>query len=178
MVQLSQPYTTAGKNIAFTMWIFVIKMMSLLFNTLSRFVIAFLPKKHSSSHSMAAVTIHSDFRALEEEICPCLPFSPFYVPWSDGARCHDLRFFNVEFQVIFSLSSFTLIKRFFSSSWPSTIRVVPSAYLRLLIFLPGVLIPVCNSSSLAFLMVCSEYKLNKQSDNKQPCLTLFSILNQ
>ena len=127
---------------------------------------------------MAAVVIHSDFRDLEKEICPCFPFFPFYVPWSDGARCHDLKFFNVEFHVSFSLSSFTLIKKFFSSSWLSTIRVVPSAYLRLLIFLPGILIPVCNSSSLAFFMVCSEYKLNKQSDNKQPYLTHFSILNK
>ena len=42
MVQLSHPYTTAGKNIALTIWTFVSKVMSLLFNTLSRFVIAFL----------------------------------------------------------------------------------------------------------------------------------------
>ena len=54
----------------------------------------------------------------------------------------------------FSLSSFTFIKRFFSSSL-SAIRVVSSAYLRLLIFLPAILIPACASSSPAFLMMYS-----------------------
>ena len=43
MVQLSHPYMTTGKTIALTIWNFVGKMMSLLFNTFSRFVIAFLP---------------------------------------------------------------------------------------------------------------------------------------
>ena len=44
MVQLSHPYMTTGKTIALTIWTIVGKVMSLLFNTLSRFVIAFLPK--------------------------------------------------------------------------------------------------------------------------------------
>ena len=48
------------------------------------------------------------------------------------------------------------------------IRVVSSAYLRLLIFLPAILIPACVSSSPAFLMIYSAYKLNKQGDNIQP----------
>jgi len=69
-------------------------------------------------------------------------------------------------------------KRFFSSCLLSAIRVVSSAYLRLLIFLPAILIPVCNSYSLAFHMICSAYKLNKQGDNIQPCCIPFSILNQ
>ena len=55
----------------------------------------------------------------------------------------------------------------FSSSLLSDIRVVSSAYLRLLIFLPAILIPVCVSSSPAFCMTYSAYKLNKQSDNIQ-----------
>ena len=45
-------------------------------------------------------------------------------------------------------------------------------------FLPPILIPACNSSSLAFLMMCSAYRLNKQGDSRQPCHTPFSILNQ
>ena len=56
--------------------------------------------------------------------------------------------------------------------------VISSAYLRLLLFLPAILIPACNSSNKAFHMMCSAYKLNKQGDNKQPCCTPFSILNQ
>ena len=55
--------------------------------------------------------------------------------------------------------------------------MVSSAYLRLLIFLPEILSPACDSYSLAFHMVCSVYKLNKHGDNIQPC-TPFSILNQ
>ena len=57
-------------------------------------------------------------------------------------------------------------------------RVVLSAYLRLLIFLLAILIPACASSSPAFLMMYSAYKLNKQDDNIQPCHTPFPIWNQ
>ena len=53
-----------------------------------------------------------------------------------------------------------------------------SAYLRLLIFLPAILIPACVSSSPAFLMMYSAYKLNKQGDNIQPWRILFPIWNQ
>ena len=85
---------------------------------------------------MAAITICSDFRAQEEEICHCFHISPLYLPWSNGARCHDLGFFLIfSFKPTLSVSSFTLIKRLFNSSSLSAIRVVSSAYLRLLIFL-------------------------------------------
>ena len=59
MVQLSHPYMTTGKIIAWTMQTFVGKVMSLLFNMLSRFVIAFLPKEQVSFNFMPAVTIHT-----------------------------------------------------------------------------------------------------------------------
>ena len=62
----------------------------------------------------------------------------------------------------FKCSSFTLIKRFFSSSLLSAIGMVSSTYLRLLIFLPEVLIAACDSCSLVFHMMYSAYKLNKQ----------------
>ena len=55
---------------------------------------------------------------------------------------------------------------------------VSSAYLSLLIFLPAILIPACASSSPAFLMIYSAYKLNKQGDNMQPWCTPFPIWNQ
>ena len=74
-------------------------------------------------------------------------------------------FLNAEFKPAFSFSSFTFIKRLFSSSLLYVIRVVSSAYLRLLIFLPEILIPVCASSSPAFHMMYSAYKLNKQGDS-------------
>ena len=72
------------------------------------------------------------------------------------------------FKLAFSLSSFTVIKRIFSSSL-SAMRAVSSAYLRLLIFLPAV---------LALHMLYSAQKLKKQGDNIQPCCTPFLIWNQ
>jgi len=78
----------------------------------------------------------------------------------------------------FSLSSFTFIKRLFSSSSLSAVTVVSSAYLRLLIFLLAIFIPVYASSSPAFHMMYSAYKLNKQGDNIQPWHTPFPIWNQ
>ena len=72
----------------------------------------------------------------------------------------------------------TFIKRLFSSSSLSAIRVMLSAYLRLLIFLPAILIPSCASSSPVFLMMYSAYQLNKQGDNIQPWRTPFPIWNQ
>ena len=86
-----------------------------------------------------------------------------------------LVFWMLSFKTVFSLSSFTFIKRLFNSSLLSAIRVVSSAYLKLLIFLPGTLIPACDLSSLAFHMMYSAYKLNKQSDNMKPCLTPFPV---
>jgi len=127
---------------------------------------------------MAAVTICSDFGAQENKICHCFYFFP--------SICHEvmrpdsmiLVFQMLSFKPAFSLSSFTLIKKFFSSCFLSSIRVIASAYLSLLIFLLAILIPAWDLSSLAFLMMYSACKLNKQSDNIQSCRTLFPILNQ
>ena len=94
--------------------------------------------------------------------------------WSSFFQCWVFSFLTVLFQG--HLSSF--IKRLFSSSLLSVIRVVSSAYLRLLIFLPAILIPICDSSRPALCMMYSTYALNKQGNNRQPCHTPFSILNQ
>ena len=94
-----------------------------------------------------------------------------------GQDAMILIFWMLSFKPTFSLSSVTFIKRLFSSSL-SAIRVVSSAYLRLLIFLLAILIPACASSSPAFLMMYSAYKLNKQGDDIQPWCTPFPIWNQ
>ena len=96
---------------------------------------------------------------------------------TDGTGCHDL-FGMLSFKPTFSLSSFAFMKRLFSSSSLSTIRVVSSVYLRLLIFLPAIFLPACASSSPAFRMIYSAYKLNKQGDNIQLWRTPFPIWNQ
>ena len=86
-----------------------------------------------------------------------------------------LVYWMLRFKPTFSLSSFTFIKRCFSSSSLSAIRVVSSAYLRLLIFLREILIPTCYSSSPVLCMMFSAFKLNKQHNNIQPWRTPFPI---
>ena len=95
-----------------------------------------------------------------------------------GPDAMILVFWMLSFKPTFSLSSCTFIKRLFSSSSLSSIWVMSSEYLRLLIFLPTILIQACASSSPAFLMLYSAYKLNKQADNTQPWCTPFPIWNQ
>ena len=99
---------------------------------------------------MAAITICIDFGAQKNKVSPCFHYFPIYLPWSDGTRCHDLSFLNVEFKPTFSLS-LTFIKRRFSSSSLSAIRVVSYAYLRSLIFLSAILIPACVCYLFIFL---------------------------
>ena len=92
-----------------------------------------------------------------------------------GPDAMILVFWKLYFKPTFSLSSFTFTKRLFSSFCH---KVVSSAYLRLLIFLPTVLITDRASSSLAFLMMYFAYKLNNQGDNIQPWCTPFPIWKQ
>ena len=124
---------------------------------------------------MTAVTICNDFGAQKNKFSHCFPSICHEVM---GSYSIILIFWMLSIQPTFSLSSFTLIKSLFSSSSVSAIRVVISAYLRLLIFLPVILIPACASSSPTFLMMYSAYKLNKQGDNIQPWRTPFPIWNQ
>ena len=79
IVQLSHSDTTTGKTIALTTWTFIGKVMSLLFNMLSRLVIAFLPRSKSFNF-MAAVTICSDFGTQENKVCHCFHCFPIYLP--------------------------------------------------------------------------------------------------
>ena len=87
-------------------------------------------------------------------------------------------FWMLSFKPTFSLSSFTFIKRLFSSPSLPAIRVVLSVYLRLLRFLLAILIPSYASSSLTFLMMYTTYKLNKQGNNIQSWHTPFPLWNK
>ena len=95
-----------------------------------------------------------------------------------GLDASILVFWLFSFKPAFLCLSFTFIRTLFSSSSFSAIRVVSSAYLRLLIFLLAILIPAYASSSAAFHMIYSAYKLNNQGDNTQPWCTPFPIWNQ
>ena len=176
IVQLSHLYMPTGKTIALTRWTFVGKVMSLLFNMLSRLVITFLPR---SKHLLISWLWSPSEVILEPRKIKSLTVSTV-----SPSICHEvmgpdamiLVFWMLSFKPTFSLSSFRFLKRLFSSSFPA-IRVVSYAYLRLLIFLPAILFPGYASSIPAFLMMYSVYKLNKQGDNIQPWQTPFLIRN-
>ena len=146
-VQLSHPHMTTGKTIPFTRWTFVGKVMSLLFNMLSRLVITFLPRsKHlliSWQQSPSAVILEP--KKIESLAVSVV--SPSICHEVMGLDAMILVFWMLSFKPDFSPSSFTFIKRLFSFSSLSAVRVVSSAYLKLLIFLRAVLIPACASSS-------------------------------
>ena len=93
--QLSHPYMTTGKTITLTRWTFVGKVRPLLFNMLSRLVITFLPRSKclliSWLQSPSAVMLEP-----RKIVSHCFHSFPLYLPWSDGTRCHDLSFLNVE----------------------------------------------------------------------------------
>ena len=147
-------------------WTFVGKVMSVLFNMLSRLVIVFLPRSRylliSWWQSPSAVILE-----LPKIKCVTVSIvSPSVYHEVMGPDVMIFVFWMLSFKSTFSLSSFTFIKRLFSSLL-SAIREVSSAYLRLLIFLLAILIPACVSSNPVFLMMYSAYKLNKQGDNIQ-----------
>ena len=130
IVQLSHPYMTTRKTTALTRQTFVGKVMSLLFNLLSRLVIAFLPRSKRLLISW-----------LQSPSAVILEHPKIVYHWENtshelmGLDTMILVFWMLRFKPTFSLSSFTFIKRLCSSSPFSVIRVVSSAYLRLLIFL-------------------------------------------
>ena len=135
------------------------QIMSLLFNMLSRLVITFLPRsKHlliSWLQSPSAVILEAP--KIKSDTVSIV--SPTICHEVMGPDAMILIFWMLSFKPTFSRSSFTFIKRLFSSSL-SDIRVVSSVYLRLLIFLLEILIPACASSSPEFSW-CSLHSENK-----------------
>ena len=114
--QLSQLYVTTGKTIALTIWTFVGRVLSLLFNTLSRFVIALLPRSNhlliSWLQSPSAVILEPKKR----ESVTTSTFFPSICHAVIGLDAMILAFLIFSLNPALSLSSFTLIKRFISSS--------------------------------------------------------------
>ena len=151
IVQLSHPYKTTGKTTALTRWTFVSKTMFLIFNMLSRLLITFLSR---SKHLLISWLQSPSAMILEPQKIKSLTVSIV-----SPSICHEVMgpdamifvFWLLSFKSTFPLSSFTFIKRLFSSSSLSAIRVVSSAYLRLLIFLPAILIPACDHPAQDFI---------------------------
>ena len=120
MVQISHPYMTTGKTIALTLWTSVSKMMSLAFNMLSRFVIAFLPR----AKCLLISWLQSPFTVIWEPkkiMCHCSHFFSQVFALSDDMI---LAFWMLIYKPAFSLPSFTFINRLFISSLLSAIMVV------------------------------------------------------
>ena len=164
IVQLSHPYMTSGKTIALIRQTFVSKVMSLLFNMLSRMVITFLPRRKHLLISWLQLPSAVILESPQNKVSQCFHCFHFYLPWSDGTGCHDLSFLNVSFKPTFPLSSCTFIKRLFSSSSFPAIRVGHLVF-EVIDILPDIFIPACASSRLAFHMMHFACKLNKQGDN-------------
>ena len=171
MVQLSHPYMTIHSFDCMDLC----KVISLLFNTQSTFVVAFLPKSKCIliSGLLSLSTVILDPKKI---VCHHFHCFPTYLPWSDGTWCHvPLVFWVLSFKPAYSLTSFTLIKKFFSFS---SLKMFFSSICVSEVVNVSLLIPACDSLRLAFQMIYSAYKLNKQGDNIQPCHTPFPILSQ
>ena len=130
----------------------------------SRLVIAFLPK----GKCLLISWLQSPSAVISEP----KKIEPVTIYIVSPSICHEVMgpeamifiFLMLSFKPAFSLSFFTSINRLFSSSWLPAIRVVSSVS-EVMIFLPAMLIPACASSSLAFHLMYSAYKLNKQDGN-------------
>ena len=154
------------------------QLMSLLFNTLSRLVIAFLPrcKRLLISWLQSPSTVILEPKKIKS--CTVSIVSPSICHEVMGLHTMILVFKCWVFSQLF-YSSLSLSSR--GSSVPlhfSAIRLVLSALLRLLIFLLAILNLACASSRLEFHMMYSAHKLNKQSENIQLWCTPFQIWNQ
>ena len=109
MVQLSHPYMTTGKTKALTRWILASKVTSLLFNTLSRSVVAFLPR---SKHLLISWPQSPSSMILKPKIIKSLTvsvFAPSFYHEVMGLDAMILVFWMLSFKPTFSLSSFTFI---------------------------------------------------------------------
>ena len=176
MVQLPHPYMTTGKTIGLTIWTFVGKVMSLIFNSLSRFVIAFFPR---SKHLLILWLQSLSIVIVEPKKIKSATVSTFSLSIYHEVMGLDAMifiFWMLSFKPVFSLSSLDQETLWFLFTFCH--RVVSSAYLKLLMFLLTILIPASESSSLAFHMMYSAYQLNKQGDSIQPWRTPFPIWNQ
>ena len=140
---------TTGNTRALTRWTFVSKVMPLIFNMLSRLVKAFLPRSKSLLISWLQSPSVVTLEPKKKKTVTVSIVSPSICHEVMGPDAMILVFWMLSFKPTLWLSSLTFIKRLFSSSSLSAIRVVSSEYLWLLIFLLAILIPACASSSPA-----------------------------
>ena len=165
---LRHPHVTPGKAIALTRWTFVSKVMALLFNMLSRFVITFLlvliffvvvitffSKEQVSFNFMVAVTISSDFGARENKFCYCFHCFPIYLLWSDGTQICGLLI-----SLVFVLAGASLIST--DLNWAAVFfsLMINNKWVALFQVLPLVFIPAAYRRGVPSMMV-AELRQNK-----------------
>ena len=141
-------------------------------------MIAFLPRSKCLLISWLQSLFTVILESKKRKSVTTSTFSPSICHAVVGLDVMILVFLIFNLKSALSLSSFTLIQRLFSFSLLFAMRVVSSAYVRLLMFLLPILILACSWSSPEFLTLCSMYRSNKQGDSRQHCHTPFSILNQ
>ena len=139
------------KNHSFDYVALVSRIMSLLLNTLSRLVIAFLPRSKYLLilwlQSLSTVTLEPKnikFFTVSIEWWDWMPWSLFFGSWV--------------LSQLFSLSSFTFIRRLFNSSSLSALRMISSAYLRLFVFLLSVFILAMLHPNISHDILCTQVK--------------------
>jgi len=177
MVQLSHPYIDTGKNIAWIIRTFIGKIMSLLFNRLSRLVTAFLSRSKylliSWLQPPSAITLDpKKIKSVSVSIV-----SPSVRHEVVGLDVMIFIFWMLSFKPAFSLY-FTFIKRLFSSSLLSVIRVVSSYVWNCCYFSQQSWCQFVAQPSRRFAWCTLYCKLNKQGDSIQPWRTPFPIWNQ
>ena len=131
--QLSHPYMTTGKTIALTRQNFVDKVISLLFNMLSRLAITFFARSKRLLILWLQTPCATMLEPKKNKVSHCFHYFPIYLPWSDGTRCHGLRLLNVEFQASF----ITLHKWYhtvFIFVWLISLSIIPSTLLQMAAF--------------------------------------------
>ena len=145
---------------------------------LSRFIKAFLPR----SKCLLLSCLQSPSTAILEpkkiKSFSVSIFSPFICHAVMGLDARIIVFWMISFKAAFSLSSFTLIKRLLNSFLFSAIFSSGIICKTEILFLPVILNPACDSSSLEFCMMCFAYKLNNESDNILSCHTPFPSFKQ
>ena len=171
MVQILHPYVSTGKTVALTIWTIFSKVMSLLFNMLCRFIITILlrSKHHLLSWLQSLSTVILELKKIKSVTASI--FSPSICHEVMGLDAMMLKFLNVEFQsTLFHPHQEILFPLHFLPSEWYHLHIWGWSPVNLFLFLPflAILIPACDSSSLAFHMIDSTYKLNKQGDNIWP----------
>ena len=127
--------------------------MSLLFNMLSRFVVAFLPRSRHLLISWLQSPCAMVLGPKKVKMCYCFHFFPFYLPWSDGTRCHDLSFLDVELQASFFTHLFVAF-RIHLISKVVLLMLIASCFHSPVMAQPFLFLPFYTSDVTVYLFLC------------------------